>query len=409
LPKGFLSLFRNHVFFFSFFFTFLAQTEMSESTITLNLGTSSVTMPVGHFIGNKFVKSVSASTTSKLINPFSEDLLCELPMGDGNDVDSAVAAAHAAFEAKCVARVTFYAVSNTDVNGREWAGLPAHERGRLLYKLADAIEANRDTIARIESINVGKVVSESFNYDLAQVIRVWRYFAGYADKYFGKQASISDDVVAYISHVPLGVVGMIMPWNFPLQLLCWKLAPAVRSCSHVSPCVHSRFPSLCQLCVGNTVVIKPAEITPLSTLFLVKLMREVGFPAGVVNVVLGKGSTIGMAMCRHTGIEKIGFTGSTDVGRLVQAAAAEVRPRPGLDRFPDAWAFAVRRNGSSPCRWNWAARAPSSCLTTWPTLTSASPTATTRCSGTPASAAPPAAASSSRQGPHVPNPSLPKR
>eukprot|EP00698_Gefionella_okellyi_P022844 TRINITY_DN7646_c0_g1_i1.p1 TRINITY_DN7646_c0_g1~~TRINITY_DN7646_c0_g1_i1.p1 ORF type:complete len:280 (+),score=66.84 TRINITY_DN7646_c0_g1_i1:29-841(+) len=260
---------------------------MAEPQATLQSGGTSITMPVGHFVNNKFVASVSSSTKSTLVNPTTEETLCVLPSGDQADVDAAVAAANAAFEAGA------------------WPNLSSAERGRLLFRLADAIEANREQIAKIESMNVGKAYVESFNYDLNQVIRAFRFFGGYADKYYGKQVPIHSDVVAYISQVPLGTIGLIMPWNFPLQLLCWKLAPA--------------------LCVGNTIVIKAAEITPLSTLYLVRLMRDVGFPPGVVNVVLGRGSVIGMALCRHDGIEKIGFTGSTDIGRLVQAAAAEVR------------------------------------------------------------------------------------
>jgi acyl-CoA reductase-like NAD-dependent aldehyde dehydrogenase len=177
-----------------------------------------------------------------------------------------------------------------------------------LNKLADLIEQHRAEFALLESMDVGKPIFESYNFDFQQVINAYRYYAGYADKIHGKTIPIPGNNLCYTKHVPLGVVALIMPWNFPSQLLAWKLAPA--------------------LATGNTVIIKPAKETPLTTTFLARMIEEAGFPPGVVNVLNGSGSVIGMALCSHMDVDKIGFTGSTDVGRTIQIACAKSNLKP---------------------------------------------------------------------------------
>jgi len=186
------------------------------------------------------------------------------------------------------------------------------ERGRLLNKLADLIECEAKLVAHIESYNMGKPIFESENFDVKQVINTLRYFSGWTDKIGGKtiplssvsqsvSSSDSSSILTYTKQVPIGVIALILPWNFPLQLLMWKLAPC--------------------LAAGNTVVIKPSEITPLSTFYLAKLVKEAGFPPGVVNVVSGYGQVVGDALSSHMDIDKISFTGSTKVGKMVQVSA----------------------------------------------------------------------------------------
>lgn len=260
--------------------------EVAETKISLTNGTD-VQMQLGCFINNKFV-GVSTDRTTTLVNPANEESLAVLPCGSDDEVELCCKAAHEAFESRAPG---------------SWSVLSSVQRGELLSRLADLIEANRETIALLESTNVGKPLFESLNYDVKQVIRSFRYFAGWTDKYTGQQVPLDDGHVIFTTNVPIGPCALVMPFNFPLQLLCWKLAPA--------------------LCVGCTVVIKPAEITPLSTLYLCRLIREAGFPAGVVNVVLGKGREVGMSLLRHRFIEKVSFTGSVEVGCTVQQEAAK--------------------------------------------------------------------------------------
>lgn len=246
-------------------------------------------MQMGCFIDNRFV-GVKNGKETILINPVTEVELARLPCGGDDEVDACCKAAHEAF------------ISSA------WSLMPAAARGALLSRLADLIERDRDTIALLESANVGKPFFESHGFDLAQVIRSFRYFAGWADKNHGLQVPLNSSHLCFTTNVPLGPCALVMPFNFPLQLLCWKLAPA--------------------LCVGCTIVIKPAEITPLSTLYLARLIREAGFPAGVVSVVLGKGREVGMTLLSHPLIEKVSFTGSVPVGCLVQQEAAKTGTTP---------------------------------------------------------------------------------
>ena len=240
--------------------------------------------PTQLLINNEWVKSVSGRHF-ETINPATGEVICDIAEADAQDVDKAVQAARAAF--------------TTGV----WRKMSATRRGELLYKLADLIEQNIDELARLETLDNGKPLSESLNIDLPAVIDCYRYYAGWADKVQGKTIPIKGPYFCYTRHEPVGVVGQIIPWNFPLLMQAWKLAPA--------------------LATGNTVVLKTAEQTPLSALRVGELIIEAGFPPGVVNILSGYGPTAGAAIARHMDIDKVAFTGSTEVGHLVMEAAAK--------------------------------------------------------------------------------------
>src|SRR6202166_1888382 len=234
-------------------------------------------------INNEWVDSISGKTFAT-INPSTGEEICQVAEADGADVDKAVKAARAAFEGP-------------------WRKMRASERGRLLYRLADLIEANTDELARLETLDNGKPLSIAKAVDVAKTVACYRYFAGWADKVQGKTIPIDGSFFCYTRHEPVGVVGQIIPWNFPMLMLAWKLAPA--------------------LATGNTVVMKPAEQTPLSALRIGELIVEAGFPEGVVNILPGFGPTAGAAIARHMDVDKVAFTGSTEVGHLIMEAAAK--------------------------------------------------------------------------------------
>ncbi len=236
-------------------------------------------------INNKWVDSLSGKTF-ETINPATGDVLAQVAEADAADVDLAVKAARKAFHAKSV-----------------WRRMSASERGKLLYRLAELIENNVDELATLESLDNGKPKHVARAADLPLVIACYRYFAGWADKIQGKTIPVNGDYFCYTRHEPVGVVGQIIPWNFPLLMQAWKLAPA--------------------LACGNTVVMKTAEQTPLSALRVGQLIVEAGFPEGVVNILPGYGPTAGAAIAQHMDVDKIAFTGSTEVGHLIMKAAAE--------------------------------------------------------------------------------------
>jgi aldehyde dehydrogenase (NAD+) len=240
--------------------------------------------PTRLLINNEWVNSVSGKRFPT-INPATGEVICEVAEADAADVDKAVKAARAAF-----------------TNG-EWSKMSATQRGELLYKLADLIEQNIEELASLETLDNGKPLNDSLNADLALVIACYRYYAGWADKIQGKTIPINGPYFCYTRHEPVGVVGQIIPWNFPLLMQAWKLAPA--------------------LATGNTVVLKTAEQTPLSALRIGELIIEAGFPPGVVNILSGYGPTAGAAISHHMDIDKVAFTGSTEVGHLIMEAAAK--------------------------------------------------------------------------------------
>jgi len=235
------------------------------------------------FINGSFVDARSGKTFDT-INPATEEVLAAVAEADAADVDVAVAAARSAFD------------------DGPWPRMRARDRGRLLYKLAEIIDRERAGLAELESLDNGKPIAETRAVDLPSAIEVFAYYAGWADKIGGETIPQSEDFFTYTLREPHGVCGQIIPWNFPLLMAAWKLAPA--------------------LCCGNTCVLKPAEQTPLSALRLAELVREAGFPDGVVNVLPGFGPTAGGAIVRHPGVDKIAFTGSTEVGRIIQREAA---------------------------------------------------------------------------------------
>src|SRR6204780_2542052 len=208
-------------------------------------------------IDNRWVASESGKTFAT-INPSTGEEICQIAEADAADVEKAVKAARAAFE-----------------HG-PWRKKLASERGRLIHRLADLIEQNADELARLESLDNGKPVSVAKAVDVAATVACYRYFAGWADKVQGKTIPIDGDYFCYTRHEPVGVVGQIIPWNFPMLMQSWKLAPA--------------------LATGNTVVMKPAEQTPLSALRMGELIVEAGFPEGVVNLLPGFGPTAGAAI-----------------------------------------------------------------------------------------------------------------
>jgi aldehyde dehydrogenase (NAD+) len=235
-------------------------------------------------IDNRWIASESGKTFAT-INPSTGEEICQVAEADAADVEKAVRAARAAFE-----------------HG-PWRKTLASERGQMLHRLADLIEKHGDELARLESLDNGKPVSVAKAVDVAQTVGCFRYFAGWADKVHGKTIPIDGDFFCYTRHEPVGVVGQIIPWNFPMVMLAWKLAPA--------------------LATGNTVVMKPAEQTPLSALRIGELIVEAGFPAGVVNLLPGFGPTAGAAIANHMDVDKVAFTGSTEVGHLIMEAAAK--------------------------------------------------------------------------------------
>ncbi|SDH41594.1 Acyl-CoA reductase [Paraburkholderia steynii] len=237
------------------------------------------------FIDGRFVPSLSGETLATL-NPHDNSVIADVAMANHADVDRAVAAAKAAFP--------------------KWSNMAGAERGRLLLKLADAIEANADRLARLESIDTGHPIRDTRNLDVPRTAATFRYFGGMADKFEGSVIPVEQGFLNYLTREPVGIVGQVVPWNFPLMFTSWKMAPA--------------------LAAGNCVIMKPAELTPLSSLAIAELMAEVGFPPGVVNILPGLGHVAGQYIAEHPEIGKVAFTGSTAVGRkIVQASSGNLK------------------------------------------------------------------------------------
>ncbi|KAM4876553.1 aldehyde dehydrogenase 1A1 isoform 3-T3 [Thomomys bottae] len=253
------------------------------------------------FINNEWHDAVSGKTFP-VFNPATEEEICQVAEGDKADVDKAVKAARQAFQI-----------------GSPWRTMDASERGRLLFKLANLIERDRLVLATIESINGGKLFSNTYMMELEICIKTLRYCAGWADKIHGSTIPSDGNLFTYTRREPIGVCGQIIPWNAPLLMFIWKTGQAL-SC-------------------GNTVVIKPAEQTPLTALYMASLIKEAGFPPGVVNIVPGYGPTAGAAISSHMDVDKVAFTGSTEVGQLIKEAAG----KSNLKRVT------LELGGKSPC------------------------------------------------------------
>jgi len=251
------------------------------SSIKLKTPTGEIDQPTGLFINNEFVKGVD-NKTFEVINPSDESVICSVSEATEKDVDIAVAAARKAFEG-------------------DWRKVSPGDRGKMLFKLADLFEKNIEKLAALESLDNGKAITMAMG-DVGACAGTLRYYGGWADKIEGKVIDTTHDTFNYVKKEPIGVCAQIIPWNFPLLMWSWKIGPAIAA--------------------GNTVVMKTAEQTPLSALFAASLVKEAGFPPGVINVISGFGKIAGAALSSHMDVDKVAFTGSTVVGRQIMKAAA---------------------------------------------------------------------------------------
>jgi aldehyde dehydrogenase (NAD+) len=243
------------------------------------------------FINNEWRPAASGKRFA-VENPATEETIADVAQGDAADVDSAVGAARACFDSDA------------------WRGLSARKRGRMLTKAGDLLESRLDEFARLETAHNGKTLFES-KIELTMTVNTLRYYGGWADKITGDTLPVDGNFFCYTLREPVGVVGAIVPWNFPLNIASWKFAPA--------------------LAAGCTIILKPASETPLTALAMADVMQEAGFPAGAFNVVSGGGSTAGAALVRHPDVDKISFTGSTEVGRQIMKMAADTNKRVTLE------------------------------------------------------------------------------
>jgi aldehyde dehydrogenase (NAD+) len=239
------------------------------------------------FIDGEFVESASGKSF-ETISPATGETICRVAEADAADVDRAVKAARKALESG------------------PWKRMPGSERGLLMLKLADLVEQNAEELAVLEAYNSGKIIRDARG-DVGAVAAWLRYYAGFADKLEGRSIPSDPQTLTYTLRQPIGVVGQIIPWNFPLLMLAWKWAPA--------------------LACGNTIVMKLAEQTPLTGLKMAELAREAGFPKGVINVLNGFGETTGAAIVEHPEIDKIAFTGHVETAKIIQKAAANTLKR----------------------------------------------------------------------------------
>ena len=244
------------------------------------------------FIGGTWRPPLSGETYAT-INPATEEESARVGKGDERDVDLAVAAARKAFDSG------------------PWPRMSAHERGRIVWTLGDLIVKNLDEMARLESLCTGKTLFDSGKVEIPFAAEVFRYYAGWATKIHGETLGLRESAFTFTLRQPLGVVGAIVPWNFPFLLASWKIAPA--------------------LAAGNTVVLKPASLTPLTALRFAELCQEAGLPEGVFNVVTGPGGKVGMALVRDPRVDKIAFTGSTEVGKQIMREGASTLKRLSLE------------------------------------------------------------------------------
>lgn len=237
-------------------------------------------------------RDASGGKTMEVVNPATEEVIATVASADKSDVDEAVKAARAA------------------LNG-PWGKMSARERGRLVSRLADRLLEKADEVARLETLHNGKPIFESRQIEIPAAAECFEYYAGWADKIMGETIPVKGNYLTYTLREPLGVVAAIVPWNFPLLLAAWKVAPA--------------------LACGNVVILKPASQTPLTAIALGEIAVEVGLPPGVLNIITGPGSTVGQAIVEHPGIDKIAFTGDTSTGKGIMRAAADTLKRITLE------------------------------------------------------------------------------
>jgi acyl-CoA reductase-like NAD-dependent aldehyde dehydrogenase len=229
-------------------------------------------------------RDASDGARMPVVNPATEEVIAEVASASSGDVDEAVAAARAALRGP-------------------WGQMPPRERGRLVWQLGERLMAQADEVARLETLHNGKPISESRHVEIPAAAECLQYFAGWADKVHGETVPVKHQALVYTRREPIGVVAAIVPWNFPLLIAVWKVAPA--------------------LAMGNTVILKPASQTPLTALALGQLALDVGLPPGVLNVVTGGGATVGQALVEHPGVNKLAFTGDTSTGKSIMRSAAE--------------------------------------------------------------------------------------
>ena len=250
-------------------------------------------------------RDAAGGKTIEVVNPATEEVIAEVASAERGDIDAAVAAARAALDGP-------------------WGKLSARERGRLVWKIGEKLLEQADEIARLETLHNGKPIFESRQIEVPAAAECFQYFAGWADKIHGETVPVKGNYLTYTLREPIGVVAAIVPWNFPLLLTAWKVAPA--------------------LACGNTVIIKPASQTPLTALALAEIAAAVGVPPGVVNVITGPGSSVGQMLVEHAGIDKIAFTGDTSTGKGIMKGSADTLKRITLELggkspnivFPDA-------------------------------------------------------------------------
>ena len=245
----------------------------------------------GLLVDNQWVPSADGGRL-EVINPATEEVIAEVAAAGPADVDRAVRAARAALHGP-------------------WGRLAARERGRLVRRLADRLLERLEEIARLETLHNGKPIAESRHIEVPAAAECFEYYAGWADKVTGETLPVKGNHLTYTLREPVGVVAAIVPWNFPLLLAAWKVAPA--------------------LACGNTVILKPASQTPLTALALGEIAIEAGLPPGVLNVLTGAGTTVGQAIVEHPGIDKIAFTGDTSTGRTIMKSAADTLKRITLE------------------------------------------------------------------------------
>src|SRR5579872_1551023 len=243
------------------------------------------------FINNEWRDSAGGKTL-EVVNPATEEVIAEVASASKADVDAAVAAARAALEGP-------------------WGRLSARDRGRIVWKIGEKLMERADELARLETLHNGKPIFESRQIEIPASAECFQYYAGWADKIHGETIPVKGNYLTYTLREPVGVVAAIVPWNFPLLLTSWKVAPA--------------------LACGNTVIIKPASQTPLTALALAEIAAEVGVPPGVLNVITGPGSQVGQMIVEHPGIDKIAFTGDTSTGKGIMKGASDTLKRITLE------------------------------------------------------------------------------
>jgi formyltetrahydrofolate dehydrogenase len=261
--------------------------EFTYDAVELRANNMDLRFPNQLFINNEFIDSYDGNTFNS-INPHDESVICKVSKGTREDVDYAVECAQTAFEG-------------------EWGKMNARDRGALMYRLADLMDQHKEELATLETLDSGAVYTLAIKTHIGMSVDTFRYFAGWCDKIQGQTIPINharpSKNLTYTKREPIGVCGIVTPWNYPLMMLSWKMAACIAA--------------------GNTVILKPAQVTPLTSLKFGELVVKAGFPPGVINIIPGSGSVVGQAMADHPLVRKLGFTGSTPVGKTIMESCAK--------------------------------------------------------------------------------------